>query len=158
MANSESFILFYGGPEPFSNFYRTKFVVDGETFNSTEQYFHYMKAVTFGDKVRARAILNSSNPWEQKKLGRAVKNFDENVWNSVCENVMLKGNLAKFSQNEHLKRLLSETAGATLVEASPTDKKWGIGMSKTHPDALNRNKWKGLNLMGKVLETVRKQL
>jgi len=68
----------------------------------------------------------------------------------------VRGNIAKFSQNEHLKQVLIGTGQRRLVEASPLDKIWGIGLATDHPDAYMIERWQGLNLLGDALEIVRK--
>lgn len=127
-------------------------------FYNTEQYFMYMKAIVFGDEEIARQILEVSDPKKVKALGRKVQNYDEQVWNEKRYQIMLKANVAKFSQNEELKQLLlsSEYEGHGFVEASPYDKVWGVRMYESNPDIDDETKWKGLNLLGKVLDETRR--
>ena len=126
-------------------------------FYNTEQYFMYMKAIVFGDEEIAKQILEVSDPKKVKALGRKVQNYDEAVWNEKRYQVMLKANVAKFSQNEDLKQLLlsPEYEGHGFVEASPYDKVWGVRMFESNPDIDDETKWKGLNLLGKVLDETR---
>ena len=134
--------------------------VNGVTchFYNTEQYFMYMKAIVFGDEEIARQILEVSDPKKVKALGRKVQNYDEQVWNEKRYQIMLKANVAKFSQNEELKQLLlsPEDEGHGFVEASPYDKVWGVRMYESNPDIDDETKWKGLNLLGKVLDETRR--
>lgn len=95
------------------------FTIDNIDFNIAEQYMMYKKAELFDDKDYMTKILNSNNPKEQKDLGRKVKNFNEDKWNSVRERVVYDGNYAKFSQNPDLLQRLFETENKILVEASP---------------------------------------
>ena len=127
-------------------------------FYNTEQYFMYMKAIVFGDEEIAKQILADGDPKKVKALGRKVQNYDEQVWNDKRYQIMLKANVAKFSQNEDLKQLLlsPEYKGHGFVEASPYDKVWGIRMYESNPDIDNETKWKGLNLLGKVLDETRR--
>ena len=127
-------------------------------FYNTEQYFMYMKAIVFGDEEIAKQILADGDPKKVKALGRKVQNYDEQVWNDKRYQIMLKANVAKFSQNEDLKQLLlsPEYKGPGFVEASPYDKVWGIRMYESNPDIDNETKWKGLNLLGKVLDETRR--
>ena len=127
-------------------------------FYNTEQYFMYMKAIVFGDEEIARQILEVSDPKKVKALGRKVQNYDEQVWNEKRYQIMLKANVAKFSQNEELKQLLLslEYEGHGFVEASPYDKVWGVRMYESNPDIDDETKWKGLNLLGKVLDETRR--
>ena len=125
-------------------------------FYNTEQYFMYMKAIVFGDEEIAKQILADGDPKKVKALGRKVQNYDEQVWNDKRYQIMLKANVAKFSQNEDLKQLLlsPEYKGHGFVEAY--DKVWGIRMYESNPDIDNETKWKGLNLLGKVLDETRR--
>lgn len=127
-------------------------------FHNTEQYFMYMKAIVFGDEEIAKQILADGDPKKVKALGRKVQNYDEQVWNEKRYQVMLKANVAKFSQNEDLKQLLlsKEYEGHGFVEASPYDKVWGVHMYESNPDIDDESKWKGLNLLGKVLDETRR--
>jgi ribA/ribD-fused uncharacterized protein len=127
-------------------------------FHNTEQYFMYMKAIVFGDEEIAKQILADGDPKKVKALGRKVQNYDEQVWNEKRYQVMLKANVAKFSQNEDLKQLLlsKEYEGHGFVEASPYDKVWGVRMYESNPDIDDESKWKGLNLLGKVLDETRR--
>ena len=127
-------------------------------FHNTEQYFMYMKAIVFGDEEIAKQILADGDPKKVKALGRKVQNYDEQVWNEKRYQVMLKANVAKFSQNEDLKQLLlsQEYEGHGFVEASPYDKVWGVRMYESNPDVDDESKWKGLNLLGKVLDETRR--
>lgn len=112
------------------------------------------KARTFGDTDTLKQIMQAKYPREQKALGRKVHGFNESKWSSVCREVVYQGNLAKFSQNFDLKKLLLETGERIIAEASPYDKIWGIGLSEDDPRAL-RLPWPGQNLLGQVLMRVR---
>jgi hypothetical protein len=141
-----------------SNFYPSIFVVDGKTFNCSEQYFMKRKQELFDptNLDLANKIMNETNPKEIKKYGRLVKNFNEKTWDLNKREAMYSGVLAKFSQNPELKVKLLATRNKILVEASPYDRIWGIGYAKY--DALeNKDKW-GFNLLGLVLSDVRAKL
>ena len=127
-------------------------------FYNTEQYFMYMKAIVFGDEEIAKQILEDGDPKKVKALGRKVQNYDEQVWNEKRYQIMLRANVAKFSQNEDLKQLLlsPEYEGRGFVEASPYDKVWGVRMYESSADIDDETKWKGLNLLGKVLDETRR--
>jgi len=151
----ELLVLFFSRKSCFSNFYLCKFVIQGVTFTSTEQYFHYMKAFIFKNFQAMHDILNTQDPLKQKQIGRRVKNFDEFTWLSYSFDVMQMGLLAKFAQNEDLKQKLLSFPNARFAEASPYDLVWGIGLAADHPDASKPSKWPGNNLMGKALTEVR---
>lgn len=104
------------------------------------------------------AILKAKHPKEMKAYGRAVRNFENDTWDKECYNIVKRGNIAKFSQNPKLGEYLKSTKNRILVEASPQDRIWGIGMSQSNPDAENPVKWRGRNLLGFVLTEVRDEL
>jgi hypothetical protein len=116
------------------------------------------KARLFGN-IRAEAlIMASTDPSQQKSLGRAVVGFDAEKWAAVAKDIVYKASYAKYTQNPDLRRELLATAGTTLVEASPNDTIWGIGLWKTDPRALDRKYWRGTNWLGEVLTKVRDEL
>jgi ribA/ribD-fused uncharacterized protein len=136
---------------------------NGLIFNCTEQYFMYYKALTFSDgndinNNIATKILLTSDPFEIKRLGREVNDYDDAVWGNIRYNVMLRGNLLKYSQNHDILIKLLSTGNKTLVEASPTDKIWGVGLAEKDPLILDSNNWQGQNLLGKCLMDVRTRL
>jgi len=155
--------VFFWGEWP-SNWFKCHFTVEynGKTleFFNSEQYFMWVKAITFGDEEVAEKILEKGkNPKTAKALGREVKNYDDKVWNEKRYQVMVDANLYKYSQNEELKELLlnPELEGKHYVESSPLDKIWGIGVGET--EALDdESNWRGQNLLGKVLDEVRDKL
>ena len=151
--NPVEFIFFYGGT--FSQWKRCSFIEDGIKFNCAEQYMMYHKAKLFGDDRIAKQILELSNPKEQKKLGRLVKNFDEKIWDEHKYEIVKNGNILKFSQNPNLKKELLSTRTSILVEASPYDRVWGIGIGEMDPSRHNPKNWKGENLLGFALTEVR---
>ncbi|MNJ44257.1 hypothetical protein D3C77_393010 [compost metagenome] len=113
------------------------------------------KARLFGDEEMLEAIMKSKHPKEMKAFGRAVRFFDQDAWEAKCYDIVKAGNLAKFSQNESLWNFMKTTKNRILVEASPRDRIWGIGMGKSNPDAENPMKWRGKNLLGFALSEVR---
>ena len=153
--NSHKFHFFWDGP--LSQWYRSSFVVDGVKYYTAEQYMMAMKARHFGDADSEEKIMKTWNADEQKALGRKVKNFVPEVWSQVSKDYVFKGNLAKFS-NPRLKELLLATGDLEIVEASPHDKIWGIGLSAADPRALDKSEWQGTNWLGEVLMRVRKEL
>ena len=152
---NNDFVFFYGGP--FSQWYRSVFTLDGAKYNTAEQYMMAMKADYFGDKDIFDKILKSKDPSEQKALGRQVAKFDIEAWNAVSRGFVYKANMAKFS-DPVLKQILLSTADKELVEASPYDKIWGIGLGQDNPDRFDKAKWRGTNWLGEVLMKVRKDL
>ena len=115
----------------------------------------YTKAILFKDASTARKILNASTPKEQKMLGRRVKNFNAQNWNAVARDVVYLGNMAKFKQNKSLLLTLLNTAPKILVEASPTDVIWGIGLTEKQAIKRDPKTWPGTNWLGLTLTKVR---
>lgn len=152
----DQFTFFFRSKSPFSQWHRHVFKDEKNTYCSAEQYMMYHKAMLFGDKKVAEQILGTTNQKIIKSLGRKVRKFDEEVWRANRERIVYEGNLLKFSGK--LKQTLLDTGYTTLVEASPYDKIWGIGMGEDHPFATSPEKWKGTNLLGKCLMRVRETL
>lgn len=154
----DKYEYFWGNRFVFSQWYPCKFEVDGKTYNCAEQYMMHQKAVLMDDMERAEIIMALDEPREMKQQGRYVENFDKKIWDKCCQDVVEKGNMAKFSQNEELKERLLRTFPRTLVEASPMDRIWGIGLAKEDHRAWNKQTWRGRNLLGEVLTRVRDNL
>lgn len=144
------YTFFYTGV--FSNWHKSLFKYDGIWFSTMEQYMMWTKAMLFGDKETAKKILDAKHPKEQKALGRLVKNFNPAEWDKNKEELVYKGLKEKFDQNQNMKGLLLHSKG-DLVEASPTDRIWGIGFSVENAEK-NIDKW-GENLLGKLLTNLR---
>lgn len=163
-ARGVKFLFFWGhrpqrdgsiGAGCLSQWWPAPFVVDGAGFATAEHYMMWRKAVLFGDGATAAKILTVSHPHEAKSLGRQVVGFDQRVWDEHRWDIVVAGNLAKFSQNPELRRFLVNTGERVLVEASPVDRIWGIGLAADHPNATDPERWPGLNLLGFVLMQVR---
>lgn len=116
------------------------------------------KARLFKDYDAEDEIMEATHPAEQKKIGRRVQNFNGDVWDEVARDIVYKGNYAKFTQNPGMQEVLVETVGTTLVEASPYDRIWGIGLDQDDPDCHDRDRWQGLNWLGEVLTQVREDI
>jgi ribA/ribD-fused uncharacterized protein len=156
MTTEEKFTFFWRGP--FSQWYRSDFTVDGQKYNCAEQYMMAMKAQLFGDLHAYSNIMKASTPRDQKRWGREVKYFVKGTWEAIARDIVFRGNLEKFSQNAALQDTLFQTRGTTLVEASPYDTIWGIGLAADDPKAQRRDYWRGKNWLGEVLTAVREQL
>lgn len=161
------FLFFWGHTPPkdghineacFSQWWNCRFEVDGVTYSCAEQYMMAEKARMFHDEKMLLNIMNAVHPKEMKAYGRAVRNFDQEIWQNGCYEIVRRGNLAKFSQNPELWAFLKSTRNRILVEASPRDRIWGIGMGKSNPDAELPIRWKGTNLLGFALTEVRDSL
>jgi ribA/ribD-fused uncharacterized protein len=141
-----------------SQWHKSSFILDDITYNCCEQRMMHMKALLFEDHENAELILNQEEPKEQKKLGRLVKNFDEDIWNKIADSIVYEANLAKFSQNQDLKDLLLATNDDEIIEASPYDNIWGNGLNITDTLKTPKDQWKGENRLGKALMKVRNTL
>jgi ribA/ribD-fused uncharacterized protein len=153
-----AYTFFFTEASPFSQWYRCNFIVDDQPFICAEQFMMHGKAVLFGDPDVAAEILAADHPKTHKALGRKVKNFDGGVWERERLRIVKAGNRAKFTQNEELLATLLATQGTTLVEASPYDKIWGIGLAEGDPRAQDPSTWRGQNLLGYVLTELRDEL
>jgi ribA/ribD-fused uncharacterized protein len=159
------FILFFGSIPSlngevvktcFSQWWVASFKDENNvSYLTAEHYMMAAKARLFNDDETLAAILIAQHPKEVKKLGRNVSNFDEVTWDEHKFDIVVKGNLFKFSQNKNLKSFLLSTQNKILVEASPFDRIWGIGLGETNPIAKSLKKWKGDNLLGFALMEVR---
>ncbi|KWX69715.1 NADAR family protein [Paenibacillus jilunlii] len=154
----EKFTYFYRSGSPFSQWYPCYFIVDEHTFNCAEQYMMYAKALLFRDEETAMQILRARTPRTQKELGRKVSGFNDTEWKNHCRDIVYQGNREKFLQNEELLQLLLDTKGTTLVEASPTDRIWGVGLTEDDPRIRSRSSWRGSNWLGEVLTKLRDDL
>lgn len=152
----KEFAFFWGGT--FSQWARSTFVIDGVTFNTCEQYMMYKKALMFGDYEIAEKIMEADHPRDQKALGRKVKGFDKDHWERYCKDIVYDGNVAKFTQNEDMLDELMFTGNMTIVEASPKDKIWGIGLAADDPRAKDKSKWLGTNWLGEAIQRVREDI
>ncbi|WP_196887622.1 NADAR family protein [Aureivirga sp. CE67] len=141
-----------------SQWFKRDFSVDGITYKSTEHWMMAEKAKLFEDDKIYQKIIQCTSPGEAKTLGRKVRNFEEKKWLENRYEIVVKGNFHKFSQNNDLKEYLLNTKERVIVEASPVDTIWGIGLSVDSSNIQNIEKWRGLNLLGFALMEVRDQL
>ncbi len=141
-----------------SNWYMSDFTINGIKFSSMEQYMMYSKAICFGDTTIAQELLTNDDVAIIKGLGRKVYNFNESHWVGVRQIIIYEGLLAKFLQNKDLADKLVSTDDAILAECAVKDRIWGIGLSMTDPDRLDRSLWQGQNLLGYALMMVRERI
>jgi ribA/ribD-fused uncharacterized protein len=141
-----------------SQWWPAEFVVDGVTYATAEHFMMAGKARLFGDEETASAIVAAAHPKQAKDLGRLVRGFDEEKWAAARFDIVVQGNLAKFGQNPELREFLLGTGERVLVEASPVDRIWGIGLAADDERAEQPEMWQGLNLLGFALMEVRDTL
>lgn len=161
-------LLFFWGHTPkappavdnacLSQWFPAAFVLDGVRYATAEHFMMAEKARLFRDDAALRIVLESATPADAKKAGRAVKDFDDQAWARARSASVVTGNIAKFDQNPALAAHLKSTGAKILVEASPRDRIWGIGMGASNPDARDPAKWRGQNLLGFALVEARRQL
>lgn len=157
--------LFFWGHQPsadgslsnscFSQWWKCEFSDGHIRYCCAEQFMMAAKARQFHDESSLSEILAETDPAKIKQLGRQVKKFEAILWNERKFAAVVEGNFLKFSQNPALREFLLATGNAVIVEASPRDCIWGIGMGKDHPDSRNPEKWRGENLLGFALMEVR---
>ncbi|WP_078966790.1 NADAR family protein [Streptomyces sp. WM6378] len=146
------------GPSCFSQWWPSRFMVDGVEYATAEHWMMASKARLFGDPEAERAALTAANPALAKKAGRLVRGFDDAVWQRERYGIVLAGSLHKFGQDEALREYLLGTGDRVLVEASPLDRIWGIGLAADAPEAADPARWRGLNLLGFALTEARERL
>jgi hypothetical protein len=151
--NNDLYTFFWSGM--FSQWYASPFKVDGIQYNCAEQFMMHSKALMFEDYETAELIMNTPNPKIQKQLGRQVKNFNADSWNAVAKTVVYIANIAKFTHSPTLLEALLATGDTLLVEASPYDTIWGIGMGEVEARKSTKEQWRGTNWLGEVLTAVR---
>lgn len=141
-----------------SQWFARAFVVGGATYATAEHWMMAAKARLFDDHAALARVLEAKTPAEAKRVGREVAGYVDAVWDKHRFDVVVEGNVAKFGQHDDLRTFLLATHERILVEASPHDRIWGIGMDSAHPDARNPEKWHGQNLLGFALMEARERL
>ena len=149
-------VYFWGGE--FSQWYPSKFEIDGTSYNCAEQYMMEQKARLFEDEEMVEKIMGTDSPREQKAFGRKVKNFEPAKWEEIAYDTVVRGSIAKFKQNPNLLEILLNTENREIVEASAEDTIWGIGLSPWDPLRFDKKNWKGTNLLGEAIMDAREEL
>ncbi len=167
-ANEKIKHLFFWGHQPMkdnrvnksccSQWYESPFEQDGIRYPTAEHWMMAGKARLFKDESTLAKILNCRTPAEAKKLGRIVQNFDRKIWEAHRSEIVVQGNVLKFGQDDDLWNFLDNTKERVLVEASPMDRIWGIGLAADAPGIEYPENWRGLNLLGYALMEARDRL
>jgi ribA/ribD-fused uncharacterized protein len=161
------YLHFWGHqPEPdgaagkgcLSQWFPAPFEVAGERYATAEHWMMAEKARLFGDPDAERAAIDAPNPALAKAAGRTVRDFDDDVWARERSDIVVRGSVHKFAAHADMREFLLRTGSRVLVEASPRDRLWGIGMSAKHENAENPAAWRGLNLLGFALMEARERL
>ena len=158
------FLFFWGhqksksgelSPSCFSQWWSSPFIVENVKYDTAEHWMMAQKALLFNDKEIFEKIIVAKSPAEAKALGRQVRNFDEATWISNRFDIVFQGCIAKFTQHKDLKEFLLSTQKRILVEASPNDRIWGIGLAANDEKSKDPRTWNGLNLLGFALMEAR---
>jgi ribA/ribD-fused uncharacterized protein len=158
------FVFFWGhtpgaegtvGAECLSQWAPSSFTVEGTEFATAEHYMMWSKAVLFGDDDAAARVLAAGHPKQAKDIGGQVRGFAEEHWQAHRFDIVVRGNVAKFGQNAEMGSYLLGTGSRVLVEASPLDRIWGIGLARDDERAGSPERWRGLNLLGFALMRAR---
>ncbi|MBE2999186.1 NADAR family protein [Nocardiopsis sp. HNM0947] len=165
-ADAAEYLFFWGHRKPpsgvsascLSQWWEAPFTVDGKTYRTAEHYMMAGKARLFGDVGSERRILAAEHPGDAKALGRGVAGFEQGAWEAARYGIVVEGSVAKFGRHPELAAFLLGTGARVLVEASPGDRVWGIGMAKDDPDVGDPRCWRGLNLLGFALMEARARL
>jgi len=152
----EDYWFFWGGE--FSQWCPSKFTIDETEYNCAEQYMMEQKAKLFGDEEMERKIMETDSPRKQKQFGKQVQGFVKETWENVARDIVKRANIAKFTQNPDLRVAFEVSKGKELVEASPEDTIWGIGLHESDERAWTKETWLGTNWLGEVLMDVREEL
>jgi hypothetical protein len=153
---TDKYVFFWGGT--FSQWCPSEFTIEGVTYNCAEQYMMAKKAMLFNDSNAYEQIMNTSHPLTQKAIGRKVKGFNKETWEKVCRGYVYDANYAKFTQNPKMLKELMDTGDREIVEASPEDKIWGIGLHESDARVHDKSQWQGTNWLGEAIMNVRKTL
>jgi ribA/ribD-fused uncharacterized protein len=146
------------GPGCLSQWWPASFTVDGVRYPTAEHWMMAGKARLFGDREAEQRALAAGHPRAAKSVGRTVRGFDEEAWAAARFELVTEGNVHKFGQHPDLRRFLLGTRNRVLVEASPVDRVWGIGLAADDPGADSPATWRGLNLLGFALMEARSRL
>ncbi|WP_461083864.1 NADAR family protein [Streptomyces deserti] len=159
------------GPSCLSQWWPAPFTVDGVTYRTAEHWMMAEKARLFGDAEAERRVLAADHPSLAKKAGRLVRGFDEAAWERERFRIVVEGSVHKFAAHADLRAFLLGTGergemgvpraggrGRVLVEASPVDRVWGIGLAADDEAALDPERWRGANLLGFALMEARERL
>ncbi len=160
--------LFFWGHQPskdgrilkscLSQWWMSRFIENNTIYKSAEHYMMEGKARVFNDPEIAKKIISADSPKKVKSLGREIKGFSDKVWDEHKYEIVKQANYLKFTQNEGLQNFLLNTEDLILVEASPVDSVWGVGMAEDDPNITNPYEWKGLNLLGCILMEIRDEI
>ncbi|MEW2078170.1 NADAR family protein [Streptomyces sp. NPDC012403] len=146
------------GASCLSQWWPSPFTVDGVEYATAEHWMMAAKARLFGDPEGERRVLAAGHPSQAKKAGRLVRGFDEETWLRERFGIVVEGSVHKFAAHDDLRGFLLGTGERVLVEASPVDRVWGIGLAAGDEGASDPERWRGPNLLGFALMEARRRL
>ncbi|MFF7392699.1 NADAR family protein [Streptomyces scabiei] len=146
------------GASCLSQWWPSPFTVDGVEYATAEHWMMASKARLFGDPEAERKVVAASSPAQAKKIGRLVRGFDEALWERERFGIVVEGSVHKFAAHADLRAFLVGTGHRVLVEASPVDRVWGIGLAADDERAMDPARWRGPNLLGFALMAARERL
>ncbi|MER7663380.1 MULTISPECIES: NADAR family protein [unclassified Streptomyces] len=146
------------GPSCLSQWWEAPFEVEGVRYATAEHWMMAHKARLFGDAEAERKALEAPNPGAAKRAGREVRGFDDTLWKRERFAIVRSGSVHKFAQHAALRDFLLTTGDRVLVEASPLDRIWGIGLAADDERAQDPTRWRGQNLLGFALMEAREEL
>ncbi|MER6957660.1 MULTISPECIES: NADAR family protein [unclassified Streptomyces] len=146
------------GASCLSQWWPSPFVVDGVPYATAEHWMMAQKARLFEDAEAEKRALAAGHPSQAKKAGRLVRGFDEAIWERERLRIVVEGSVHKFASDPALRSFLLGTGDRVLVEASPVDRVWGIGLSANDEAAMTPEHWRGQNLLGFALMQARERL
>ena len=154
---TDTHVYFWNGI--YSQWSKSSFTEDGIDFPNAEFYMMYHKASVFESlDIQAEMIKVKNNPKAVKALGRKIKNFSDSKWDAHKLEIVEQASYLKFTQNPKLLKQLLAEQHLELVEASPVDKVWGIGLHYDNDKVLDKSNWKGQNLLGKCIMKARTKI
>ncbi|MEU6374777.1 NADAR family protein [Streptomyces sp. NPDC046909] len=146
------------GSSCLSQWWPSPFEVAGVTYATAEHWMMAGKARLFGDAEAERQAVAARSPAQAKKIGRLVRGFDDAIWERERFGIVVEGSVHKFGSDLGLRAFLLGTGRRVLVEASPVDRVWGIGLAATDEAAADPERWRGPNLLGFALMEARERL
>jgi len=158
------FLAFWGHTQPadgsvgahvLSQWFPHPFTREGVRYRTAEHFMMAEKARLFADQDRLTMILDAESPGEAKRLGREVQGFSSEVWDRECVAIVRTGSIAKFASTLEMRSYLVGTGSRVLVEASPRDRIWGVGLALSNPAIEQPSQWLGRNLLGFALMQAR---
>lgn len=155
---NKNYTFFWEDVSPFSQWHRAGFTIDGVYYKTAEHWMMWKKAMLFGDTDSAEKAIKANHPRDAKAVGRAVKGFVKKDWEENCKQFVYDGNYAKFTQNKACMDALMATGDTLLVEASPYDYIWGIGLDEEQAKKIPQKDWPGTNWLGEILTRLRDDL